>query len=88
MMTVSVYTQTGCGPCKLFKMWLRVEEIPYEEKNISENKDHLEEFLAFKAKGVPFTLIEEEGHQTQYMGATSTLKNELRRRKEAKQPKL
>jgi hypothetical protein len=38
MMKISIYTQTVYGPCKLFKMWLRVEEIPYEEKKFPKTR--------------------------------------------------
>ncbi|WP_449354795.1 glutaredoxin family protein [Virgibacillus natechei] len=80
-MDVTIYTQTGCGPCKLFKIWLKRNDIDYQEKNITENEVYLKEFLDLQPKGVPYTIIKEGGLEKSFLGARSELKKVLRREK-------
>ncbi|MBB6449713.1 glutaredoxin [Geomicrobium halophilum] len=77
-MTVIVYTQTGCDPCKLFKIWLKHNNIPYQEKNIAEHQTYLQEFRDAKASGVPYTIIQQEDGTSTYVGATLKLKKALK----------
>lgn len=77
-MSVIVYTQTGCGPCKLFKIWLKHNNIPYQEKNIAEHETYLQEFRCHQASGVPYTILQQNDKESTYVGATSKLKKDLK----------
>ncbi|QQK77930.1 glutaredoxin family protein [Salicibibacter cibarius] len=77
-MTVTVYTQTGCSPCKLFKMWLKHNNISYQEKNITEHETYLQEFRHYGASGIPYTIIHQQDEERAYVGATPKLKKALK----------
>ena len=38
-MSVTIFTSFGWGPCKVTKIWLRNNDISYEEKSISKEEN-------------------------------------------------
>lgn len=67
---VTVYTSTGCPHCVKVKEQLKEWQIPYDEKNVSENKDYFDELTARKLFGTPATFIGERfvlGYQPEKM---------------------
>lgn len=60
MRKVIVYTQEGCGPCTAEKLWLKDKGIPFEERNIRENAQYLNEIVELGASATPATVIEDD----------------------------
>ncbi|WP_045516741.1 glutaredoxin family protein [Neobacillus niacini] len=60
MRKVVIYTQEGCGPCTAEKLWLKDNGIDFEEKNIRENPQYLDEIVGLGASATPATVIEDE----------------------------
>jgi len=56
---VTVYTSTGCPHCVKVKEQLKAWQIPYAEKNVSENKQYFDELTSRKLFGTPATFIGE-----------------------------
>jgi thioredoxin reductase (NADPH) len=54
---VVVYTSAGCPFCVKVKEQLKAWNIPYTEKNTSENREYLEELRSRKLFGTPVTFI-------------------------------
>ena len=42
-MKTTVYTKTGCPWCKEMLVYLNKQGVKYEEKNVSENSDFMEQ---------------------------------------------
>ncbi|WP_078598385.1 glutaredoxin family protein [Evansella clarkii] len=54
--SIIVYTQSACGHCHRQMDWMNEKNIPFEEREIS-NQEYRAEFLNLKGKGTPLTLI-------------------------------
>lgn len=57
MPAVTVYTSTGCVYCARLKDWLNDRDIPFEEKNVSENPAHFEELHKLGIFTSPVALV-------------------------------
>lgn len=60
MRKVIVYTQEGCGPCTAEKLWLKDKGIEFEERDIRENSQYLNEIVELGASATPATVVEDE----------------------------
>ena len=56
LVSIIVYTQTGCGPCEETKAYLHQHHIPFHECNVS-NPDCLQQFEARGGTGTPLIII-------------------------------
>lgn len=68
MRKVVIYTQEGCGPCTAEKLWLKDNGIDFEEKNIRENPQYLDEIVELGASATPATVIEDENGSEVVLG--------------------
>ena len=57
---VVIYTQPGCPPCGTAKEFLTKHEVPFEEKNIRENPEHIQTLQQLGSKSTPTTVIGDE----------------------------
>lgn len=53
-MELIVVSQTTCSPCKVLKNYLKNEEIPYKEVNLT---DHPEEIEKYDVSSTPVTIL-------------------------------
>ena len=51
-----IYTTPRCGYCRYAKEHMRLKDIPFVEKDITENPRFKAEFKAMRGRGVPVTL--------------------------------
>ena len=59
MSRITVYTRSTCAPCQTLKRWFAHKGVAFEEKNVDDNPDYLQE--AIKLSGftaVPVTLVD------------------------------
>ncbi|MGX6443421.1 glutaredoxin family protein [Neobacillus sp. K501] len=68
MKKVIVYTQEGCGPCTAEKLWLKDKGIAFEERNIRENSQYLNEIVELGASATPATVVEDENGSEVILG--------------------
>ncbi|MEH7014277.1 glutaredoxin family protein [Neobacillus niacini] len=68
MRKVVIYTQEGCGPCTAEKLWLKDNGIDFEEKNIRENPQYLDEIVELGASATPATVVEDENGSEVILG--------------------
>ncbi|MFO0704115.1 MAG: glutaredoxin family protein [Patescibacteria group bacterium] len=61
-MKITVYTITDCYFCKQEKEYLKSHNLPFEEKNLEENRDFLTEMLTISNNfaGTPVTKLEKD----------------------------
>ena len=73
-MKITVYTIPDCPFCKQTKDYLTAKGLPFDEKDVLNNKDFLAEMLQKSQNfaGVPFTLIEEGGTSMPLKGFTQS----------------
>jgi thioredoxin reductase (NADPH) len=57
---VIVYSSTGCSYCAKIKSDLEQWNIPFEERNVTDNEDYFKELESRGIYSVPTTLIGEE----------------------------
>lgn len=55
---VIIYTQETCPPCFAEKEWLKANDIPFEERDIRKNQEHMKEVIDLGASATPVTVIE------------------------------
>ncbi len=60
MKNVTIYTSSTCSYCHAAKDYFKENNIPYEEKNISEDPEARKVLMKNKIMGVPAIFIEEE----------------------------
>lgn len=68
MRKVVVYTQEGCGPCTAEKLWLKDNGVEFEERDIRENSQYLNEIVELGASATPATVIEDENGSEVILG--------------------
>jgi len=54
---VVIYTSSGCPHCNQVKQQLKEWDVPYEERNVSDSREHFEELQRRKIFGTPATYI-------------------------------
>ncbi len=60
-MDVTVFTQNGCPPCKVVKMFLNEHQIPFAEKNITKDAKARDELIhVYGAYSTPTVIVEGE----------------------------
>jgi glutaredoxin-like YruB-family protein len=60
MKNVTVYTSDTCGYCHMVKEYLKNKNIPYVEKNISNDMNARKELISQGYMGVPVILVGDE----------------------------
>lgn len=55
---IKVYSKPGCVQCEFTKKFLVQHEIPFEEKNVMESNDALEEVRAIGFTSLPVVVID------------------------------
>ncbi|MBX5466759.1 MAG: glutaredoxin family protein [Firmicutes bacterium] len=68
MKPIVVYTQVGCGPCQAEKAWLAQQGIPFEERDIHQNPEWIQELVRLGSTGTPTTVIGEGADRTVILG--------------------
>jgi len=58
--TVTVYSQPGCGPCSKVKKWLDTKQIGYTEYNVQEDPQALQTITEMGYAGVPVIVAGED----------------------------
>lgn len=61
-MSVVVYSQNGCMPCKRVKDKLSELNVDYVEKNVSLDQDALVEVLELGYQATPVVYVDESNH--------------------------
>lgn len=59
-MSVKVFTQNGCPPCRMLKKFLNDERIVFEEFNVNEDEKALNTIKEMGISTVPVTMIDGE----------------------------
>lgn len=54
---ITLYTAPGCGHCRQLKDFLRHNQIPFGEQDISRNRRAEAEFRRLGARGVPVLMV-------------------------------
>jgi len=63
MKKITIYSTATCAYCKMLKGYLQSKEITYEEKHVDQDPALAQELVDRSHQmGVPFTIIEEDGH--------------------------
>jgi len=60
MAKVIIYTQNGCAPCLQEKAWLKENGVEFEERNLSLNRDYIDDLLNAGARSTPVTFVGDE----------------------------
>nr|WP_263326798.1 glutaredoxin family protein [Neobacillus sp. Marseille-Q6967] len=68
MRKVILYTQVGCGPCTAEKLWLKDQGVEFEERDIRENPQYLNEIVDLGAQATPATVVEDENGKAVILG--------------------
>lgn len=64
MAKVIVYSQPTCAPCHAEKAWLREHGIEFEDRNIRQRSEWLDELVALGSQSTPTTVIDsDDGRQ-------------------------
>lgn len=58
--SVIIYTQVTCGPCQEEKMWLKQQNVAFEDRDIRQNDAYFQEAIQLGASMTPVTLIQKE----------------------------
>ena len=66
-MVVIIYTSNSCSPCIATKSWLGKNNIPYTEKNITEEENR-KELIQKGYQSTPVTMIQNERTKTYIVG--------------------
>jgi glutaredoxin-like YruB-family protein len=69
MTEIEVYTTPTCPYCTKLKNWLEEENIDFEEFDLSQNRKKAQEIVKKTGqRGVPQTLIKEDGEEKAVVG--------------------
>ena len=66
MMSITVYSKSGCPECTFTKKYLESENITYEEKRVDLNDTYMEEVILLGYRTLPVVKINEEETFTGY----------------------
>jgi glutaredoxin-like protein NrdH len=56
-MTITVYTQPGCQPCRATKRWLDSRDVDYQTVDVTTSPDDLAAIKALGYEGVPVVIV-------------------------------
>lgn len=59
MKNVVIYTKNGCMQCKMTKRYLKEHQIGYEERNINEHPEFVDDLKAQGFRSVPIVMAKE-----------------------------
>jgi len=69
MTSVTIYTTPTCQYCKKTKSFFQEHDIDYTEHDVAEDRDKAKEMIDKSGqRGVPVTVIEEEGDEEIVVG--------------------
>jgi glutaredoxin len=68
MKKVIIYTQPTCPPCHAEKLWLKENGIEFEDRDIRQNDQYLQELIGLGASATPATVIKDETSEQVVMG--------------------
>ncbi len=60
MKNVMIYTSSSCSYCHAAKEYFNENNVPYTEKNVSEDPEARKELIKKKIMGVPAIFIDDE----------------------------
>lgn len=58
--TIEVIGTSGCGKCRLLKMWLDSKELPYKYRDISYDQEAVEILREHGLKSLPQLMIDDK----------------------------
>lgn len=68
-MKITIYSTATCGFCRMLKSYLLSKNIAYEEKHADQDPAIAQELMEKSGQlGVPFTIIEKDGHEEGIIG--------------------
>jgi glutaredoxin len=68
MKKVIIYTQPTCPPCHAEKLWLKENGIEFEDRDIRQKDQYLQELIGLGASATPATVIKDESGEEVVMG--------------------
>jgi glutaredoxin len=68
MRKVIIYTQETCPPCHAEKLWFKENGIEFEERDIRNNDEYLQEIIALGAAATPATVIKDGDSEEVVLG--------------------
>jgi glutaredoxin len=68
MKKVIIYSQETCPPCHAEKMWFKENGIEFEERDIRQNDQYLQEIIQLGAAATPVTIIKDEDSEEVILG--------------------
>ncbi|MFL6556201.1 MAG: glutaredoxin family protein [Bacillus sp. (in: firmicutes)] len=63
MKKVIIYSQETCPPCHAEKLWFKENGIEFEERDIRQNDQYLQELIQLGAAATPVTIIQDEDNE-------------------------
>lgn len=75
---IIVYTMKNCSFCTKQKDWMEMNNIQFEERDISINENNIQEFIELKGQGAPLTIIRNEDVSQQDIVVTGFNKKHLK----------
>lgn len=72
--SITIYTTNTCAYCVMVKKWLTSKNLPYEEVNVEQNPDRVQEMYKISGQmAVPVTVVAdpaegEDGHKDVTIG--------------------
>lgn len=66
IMSITIYSKSGCAECMFTKKFLEAESIPFEEKRVDQNDEHLDEVRLLGYRSLPVVKIDDEETFTGY----------------------
>lgn len=74
MPEITIYTRNSCGPCRAVKHWLSSKNFTYNEKNIDNNPELVDEMIRTSGMQiVPLTIINGEPVMGMNIGRINSL---------------
>ena len=68
MKKVIIYSQETCPPCHAEKLWFKENGIEFEERDIRQNDQYLQELIQLGAVATPVTIIKDEDSEEVILG--------------------
>jgi len=66
MMSITIYSKSGCAECMFTKKFLETENIPFEEKRVDKSDEYLDEVRLLGYRSLPVIKIDEDESFTGY----------------------
>jgi len=75
-LSVTLYSQPNCNPCNQTKKWLAKNNIDFEIKDITEDRDAFDTIIALGFTGTPVVVTENDSWQGTDIAKLKKIKSE------------